>query len=339
MFESHGFERTRRLGKHRWVVTKVVSAASRVSAWMQMVQNLAQTLASEIADGRRPPGSALPSTRALAAQLGCAPGTVSRVYGELRRAGLIAARDRARARVAAGGSSRARWWLAGGTRVRLAGSDDPALDALLRAAGDAVELVSGPRGSVYGLEAMARGRADAAVVHLLHAEAGRYNDPYVRHLLPGEAIVLVHLWQREVGLVVPRGNPLGVRGVADLAGRRVAWRTRGSGSRLLLERLLSEAGVEAAPESGEPADSHFAVAAAVATGAADAGLAVRAVARACDLDFVGVTVEPFELAVREKDLDDAAGLLARLHDPAFAERVAALGGYDMTQSGAHRRAE
>jgi molybdate-binding protein len=303
-----------------------------------MVQNLAQTLASEIADGRRPPGSALPSTRALAAQLGCAPGTVARAYGELQRAGLIAARDRARARVADGGSPRARWWLAGGPRVRLAGSDDPALDALVRAAGDAVEVVSGPRGSVHGLEAMARGRADAAVLHLLHAESGRYNDPYVRHLLPGEPVVLVHLWQREVGLVVPRGNPLGVRGVTDLAGRRVAWRARGSGSCLLLERLLAEAGVEAAPEAGEPADSHLAVAAAVAAGAADAGLAVRAVARACDLDFVAVTVEPFELAVREEAVDDAAGLLARLHDRAFAAQAAALGGYDLSQTGARRRA-
>jgi molybdate-binding protein len=303
-----------------------------------MVQNLVQTMASEIADGRRPPGSALPSTRALAAQLGCAPGTVARAYGELRRAGLIAARDRARARVADGGAPRARWWLAGGPRLRLAGSDDPALDALVRAAGDTVALVPGPRGSVHGLEAMARGQADAAVLHLLHAESGRYNDPYVRHLLAGEAVVLVHLWQREVGLVVAPGNPLGVCGVADLAGRRVAWRARGSGSRLLLERLLAEAGVEAAPESGEPADSHIAVAAAVAAGAADAGLAVRAVALACDLDFVGVTVEPFELAVREEAVDHAAGLLARLEDEAFRARVAALGGYDLTRTGARRRA-
>jgi putative molybdopterin biosynthesis protein len=303
-----------------------------------MVQNLAQTLASEIADGRRPPGSALPSTRTLAAQLGCAPGTVARAYGELQRAGLIAARDRARARVADGGSPRARWWLAGGPRVRLAGSDDPALDALVRAAGEAVVVVAGPRGSVHGLEAMARGQADAAVLHLLHAESGRYNDPYVRHLLPGEPVLLVHLWQRDVGLVVPRGNPLGVRGVSDLAGRRVAWRARGSGSCLLLERLLAEAGIEAAPEGGEPADSHLAVAAAVAAGAADAGLAVRAVAGACDLDFVAVTVEPFELAVREEAVDDAAGLLARLHDPAFAAQAAALGGYDLTRTGTRRRA-
>ena len=65
---------------------------------------------------------------------------------------------------------------------------------------------------------------------------------------------------------------------------------------------------------------------------------MRAVARACDLDFVGVTVEPFELAVREEAVDNAAGLLARLHDPAFAAQVAALGGYDLTRTGEQRRA-
>jgi molybdate-binding protein len=303
-----------------------------------MAQNLAQRLASEIAAGRWPPGSALPSTRMLAAELGCAPGTVARAYGELQRAGLITGRDRARARVEAGSPPRARWWLAGGRRVRLAGSDDPALDALIRAAGEAVEVIAGPRGSVHGLEAMARGQADACVLHLLHAESARYNDPYVRRLLPGEPIVLVHLWRREVGLVVARGNPLGLRGAADLAGRRVAWRARGSGSRLLLERLLAEAGAEALLETGEPADSHLAVAAAVAAGAADAGLAVRAVAQACDLDFIPIAVEPFELAVREAAMDSAAGLLAQLHDPAFAERVAALGGYDLTDTGTPRRA-
>jgi molybdate-binding protein len=303
-----------------------------------MAQTLVQALASQIADGRWPPGAAMPSIRVLAAELGCAPGTVARAYGELRQAGLIAGRDRARARVEPGSPLRARWWLAGGRRLRLAGSDDPALDTLIRAAGDAVGVIAGPRGSVHGLEAMARGQADACVLHLRHAESGRYNDPYVRRLLPGEPIVLVHLWRREIGLVVARGNPLGLRGIADLAGRRVAWRARGSGSRLLLERLLAEAAVEALPESGEPADSHLAVAAAVAAGAADAGLAVRAVAQACDLDFVAITVEPFELAVREEAIDRAAGLLARLREPAFARQIATLGGYDMSDTATQRRA-
>jgi molybdate-binding protein len=279
----------------------------------------------------------LPSVRALAVEAGCAPGTVSRAYGALRGAGVIATRDRARARVADDGALRARSWLGGGGRLRLAGSDDPALDVLLRAAGESVELVPGPRGSVSGLEAVARGRADAAAVHLLHKESGRYNDPYVRRLLPEQPVVLVHLWRRELGLVVARGNPLALTGIADLAQLRVAWRARGSASRLLFEQLLSQAGVALSPDRAEPVDSHLAVAAMVAAGAVDAGLAVRAVARACDVDFVAVTVEPFELAVRQDAMVVAEPLLALLADPGLATKLPALGGYDLTHAGGQRR--
>jgi molybdate-binding protein len=299
---------------------------------------MVQRLAAEIADGRRPAGSALPSVRALAREMCCAPGTVSRAYGELRSAGLIATRDRARARVTGDGAVRARAWMAGGGRLRLAGSDDPALDVLLRALGASVELVPGPRGSVSGLEAIARGRAEAAAIHLLHEDSGRYNDPYVRRLLPEQSVVLVHLWRRELGLAVPPGNPLGIAGIADLAGLRVARRARGSASRLLFDRLLREAGVAPA-ESDEPVDSHLAVAATVAAGAVDAGVAVRAAARACDLDFVPVVVEPFELAVREDAMSTAGPLLARLEDARFTGRVAEMGGYDLTDSGRQRRPE
>jgi molybdate-binding protein len=302
-----------------------------------MVDQLVQMLSVEIADGRRPAGSNLPSVRALAVEVGCAPGTVSRAYGALRGAGVITTRDRARSRVADDGALRARSWLSAGRWLRLAGSDDPALDVLLRAAGGSVELVAGPRGSVNGLEAVARGRADAAAVHLLHEESGRHNDPYVRHLLPEQPVVLVHLWRRELGLVVPRGNPRELSGVADLGGLRVAWRARGSASRLLFERLLSEARVTPSPDRGEPVDSHLAVAAMVAAGAVDAGLAVRAAARACDVDFVTVRVEPFELAVRQDAMVVAEPLLALLGDPGLATKLSALGGYDLTDAGQQRR--
>ncbi len=70
--------------------------------------------------------------------------------------------------------------------------------------------------------------------------------------------------------MVPKGNPMGIRGMADLDGVRLAWRPPGTGSRLLLNRLLLEAGAVPAPE-GELCDSHFGVAVAVAVGAVDAG--------------------------------------------------------------------
>ena len=78
--------------------------------------------------------------------------------------------------------------------------------------------------------------------------------------------------------MVAPGNPLGIRGVADLAGHRLAWRAPGTASRLLLERLLLEAGIDSPPGTEEAFDSHLGVSATVGAGAADAGLAVRAVA-------------------------------------------------------------
>jgi molybdate-binding protein len=304
-----------------------------------MVQELIDELTRDIADGARPAGSTLPSIRSLAVARGCAPGSVARAYEELKRAGLIVARDRARARVAPGAVARARHRLGGDApALRLAGSDDPALDSLLRHAEAAVELTAGPRGSVRGLEQLARGSAQAAAVHLFHSESGRYNDPYARLLLADEHVAIVHLWRREVGLVVARGNPRAIAGVGDLDRQRIAWRAPGTGSRLTLERLMRAAGVAPHPELGEPAESHFGVAATVGAGAADVGLAVRAAAVACDLDYIPVAVEPFELAVRETELDAVYPLLDALATPELTSRIGALSGYDLANAGQIRRA-
>ncbi len=304
-----------------------------------MVRELIEELTREIAVGARPSGSMMPSVRAFAAERDCAPGTVARAYEELKHGGLIIARDRARARVAPGATARARRRLGGDAPpLRLAGSDDPALDALLCQLEAAVELIGGARGSVRGLEQLARGSAQAAAVHLFHSESGRYNDPYARLLLGDENVALVHLWRREVGLVVAHGNPRAIASARDLDGQRIAWRAPGTGSRLTLERLMRTAGVAPHPERGEPAESHFGVAAAVGAGAADVGFAVRAAAVACDLDFISTAVEPFELAVREADVDAVSPLLDALATPELAGRIASLSGYDLADAGQIRRA-
>ncbi|MGH2782345.1 MAG: substrate-binding domain-containing protein, partial [Thermoleophilaceae bacterium] len=223
--------------------------------------------------------------------------------------------------------------------LRLAGSDDPALDVLLRAAGREVTMAPGARGSVKGLVQLARGTADAAAVHLLDAASGRWNDAFARGALSGRPALLVHLWRREQGLVLRRGNPERIRAVGDLAGRRVAWRSAGSGSRLLLERLMLLDGAQPRPELGVPADSHLAVAAAVATGAADAGLGVRAVAEPLGLEWVPVVTESFELALAAESRPAAEPLLEVLAGTTIQARLAGLPGYDLAMSGETRIAE
>jgi molybdate-binding protein len=295
--------------------------------------SLAAHLARDIAAGRRPEGEPVPGVRALAREIGCSPGTAARAYTALRDAGLLSGTPRSRFVVAAGGRTAAARWDDPADAVRLSGSDDPALDLLVRAAGRAVAVASGPRGSVNGIVQLARGTADASAVHLLDASSGRWNDPLARGALGGEPVHIVHLWRREQALVVPRGNPHGITGVADLDGRRIAWRAPGTGSRLLLERLMLEAGCAPHPELGEPAESHLGVAAAVASGAADAGLAVRAVAESTGLDWVPVTSEPFELAFDPSAAPAAERLLAVLAGSRIHARLAAMPGYDLTMSG------
>ena len=96
------------------------------------------------------------------------------------------------------------------------------------------------------------------------------------------------------------------------------------------------AGCVPRPELGEPVESHMAVAVAVATGAADAGLAVRAVAESAGLDWVPIIAEPFELALDPAASDAAEPLLAALAEPGLQARLAAMPGYDLSRSGERR---
>jgi len=301
---------------------------------MQTTEGIARTLTNDVARGRLAPGEALPSVRALAVRLGCAPGTVAGAYAALRSAGIVEGVPRARLRVAVTGAAVARRGPTG--PLRLAGSDDPALDLVLRRVGDDVQLVPGRRGSVSGLADLARGAADAATLHLFHAQTHAHNDAFVRGLAGTEPLTVVHLWRREQGLVLAPGNPLRIASAADLAGRRIAWRDAGTGSRLLLERLLAEAGLGTFPGPGVVADSHRGVAIAVASGAADAGLAVRCAATAVGAHWLPLEVEPFELVLPDAALAAAGPLLAAIDDPDVQAAVEALGGYDLTDTGRTR---
>lgn len=291
--------------------------------------DLGADLARRIAAGDPPPGSELPSVRALARERGATVSTVGRAYRHLAEHGVLVLAGRRRATVAPGGALAARQ-LVEATRVfRLAGSDDPALDLLLRHVGPAVRIV-GARGSFGGLIALHRGEADGAAIHLRH-RSGAENSPFGRALLRGRDPQLIHLWRREQGLIVAPGS--GPRGVAGLRGLRVARREFGSGTRVLLERLLLAVDVDPDAVPGPAAGSHLEVALAVAAGMADAGLGVRSAAVEVGLDFVPVTWESFDVVLDGAALGSAVPLVAALHEPAVRAAIGALGGYDLTAAG------
>jgi putative molybdopterin biosynthesis protein len=209
----------------------------------------------------------------------------------------------------------------------------------LRAQDPRLTLVSGNVGSLGGLIALRDGLCHLAGSHLLDSESGEYTLPYVDTVLAGREIVVVRLVHREQGLLVAPGNPLWLRGIADLArpGLRYVNRQRGAGTRVLLDYELARANIDPATIDGyareEP--THLAVAAAIAAERADCGMGVRAAARAFGLDFVPITREPYDLVLERETLEHPLlePLWQLLGSTAFRSAVEELGGYDTAEMG------
>jgi putative molybdopterin biosynthesis protein len=298
---------------------------------MSRHDDLTRKLAARVVDDGLEPGAALPPVRRLAAAEAISPTTVQRAYGALARAGVVVLEERRGARVAAGGELAARRLLRAGAVFRLAGSDDPALAIALADVGEEIELLGGS-GSFRGLTAIWRDEADGAAIHLRHRD-GTYNLPFARALLAGRDPVVVHLWRREQGLVVPSGNPRGLRDAGALRDVPVARRRRGTGTRTLLDRLVLDAGGTPDAVRGPEVDLHLDIGIAVATGEAEAGLGLQSVASAFGLDFVPLVHEPFEIATTREQSGGLHPLLAALARPAVRARIEALGGYDLSRAG------
>jgi putative molybdopterin biosynthesis protein len=229
-----------------------------------------------------------------------------------------------------------------GRTIVAIGSHDLVLDLMaqfLAEKSNGLRLASAHVGSLGGLIALRRGEAHLAGSHLLDAATGEYNVSYVRRYLPGEDVALVTLAGREQGWIVPPGNPKGVSTWADAANSDVTIvnRQRGAGTRVLLDYELSKLRIAAESVRGYEREeyTHLAVAAAVASGAADAGLGIRAAARALQLDFVPLAHEQYDLVIPQSHYESEllTPLLALLHDDRFRSTVAAMPGYDVRPMG------
>ncbi len=222
------------------------------------------------------------------------------------------------------------------------GSHDLALDLLSNALArrtPGASLASANVGSLGGLLALARDEAHLAGSHLLDEHTGEYNVSYLRQHLARRSVVLVHLAGRVQGLIVPPGNPKSITCLADLARSDVAFvnRQRGSGTRVLLDYQLRQLDISAASIAGYEREeyTHLAVAAQVASGAADTGLGILAAARALELEFIPLFNEQYQLVIPREYYDSPllAPVLDILRSPAFAAEVDALGGYDVANMG------
>lgn len=194
-------------------------------------------------------------------------------------------------------------------------------------------------GSMAGIMALRRREAHFAGIHLLDPETGDYNSSYIKRFLPGGDISLVTLVYRTQGLFVPKGNPLEIRGLSDLARENITFvnRQAGSGTRVLLDYLLEQQKIPQDKIIGYNREefSHLGVAVAVASGAADAGLGIQSAAVSLGLDFIPIGEERYDLAIPTEyfELELMQKMLDVIRSRAFKEEVLALGGYDVRDTG------
>lgn len=228
-----------------------------------------------------------------------------------------------------------------GERTVAVAGCDPALGLLASAAQAAggTQVLLAPVSSRKAMELLKRGRVRVAGVHLKDPATGEWNLPHLRRAFPGEDLEVLTFARWAEGLVVARGNPLGLRQVEDLArpGVRFINREEGTGSRALLDRELRRAGLRGEQICGYDriAEGHLPAAAAVARGEADCCVAVSSAARAFGLDFVPLDEERFDLALRREDLQLPAVrvLLDVLSTGGFRQRLEAAAGYDVSATG------
>ena len=229
--------------------------------------------------------------------------------------------------------------------VMAVGSHDVSLDLLagrLAALYPAFRLVSVNVGSLGGIMALKNGECHLAGSHLLDPETGDYNIPAVRRYLKGMEVSLITLAHREQGLIVQKGNPSRIEGIPDLARNGIVFvnRQRGSGTRILLDYLLKKLGIDGSRIDGYGREefTHLLVAAAVKSGRADAGLGIRAAARALDLDFIPIEHERYELIIPAKYRTDKKimAVVKTVSDERFKHDTRLLGGYDTNETGKER---
>ena len=177
-------------------------------------------------------------------------------------------------------------------------------DAKAQALADAIHTTSG--GSVDCIRTLLRGDADLAGYHHVtlatNTGAAQSESSLWGSVEQSSDFWSVPLMQREQGLIISPRLKGKVSSLADLTHSNVRFinRQRGSGTRLLLDSLLNDAGVASARISGYEQEefTHQAVAASIAAGAADVGLGLRAAAAQFKLHFVPLAVEIYRLAGR-----------------------------------------
>ncbi len=174
-------------------------------------------------------------------------------------------------------------------------------DAVIqKAAGEVKGIDLKIAGSGESLERLLNNEAHLAGYHVSDQKSSKA----IYQRLSKNDIEIYPVMKRTQGFIVKKGNPLQIHSIEDLAGRKVRFINRqiGSGTRLLLDTLIMEEGMDPSDINGYLAEefTHSAVANAILAGKADVGLGVKNIALENGLGFVPLKDEIFFIAMNKE---------------------------------------
>ena len=189
------------------------------------------------------------------------------------------------------------------------------------------------------LVSLAHGDCELAGIHLPQGEVRKASIAAMKGWVKPGLHRVIGLVTREMGLMVKRGNPLGIASLDQLLDPSIRFINRDpdSGTRLLFEQLLSQRSLEGARISGyERIEfTHAAVAAYVASDMADVSFGVEAAARQFDLDFVRLVTEDYFFVCRKQILEQEPikRVIAIMRGEEFQNAIEQLPGYRCSDAG------
>ena len=156
-----------------------------------------------------------------------------------------------------------------------------------------------------GLRALRRDLCHMASSHLLQEDEADYNFAFASQELERLPAV-INFCRREQGIMVRKGNPMGISSVADFArpGLRMVNRPLATGTRLLFDRALAAAGIRGEEIEGYHREipKHIDVGIEILAGRADAAPCIRPVANLLELDFIPLRWERYDLLIDLKSV-------------------------------------
>lgn len=229
-----------------------------------------------------------------------------------------------------------------GHPILFLGSHDLAIEELVNEMKESYEDIrffTAFTGSMDGLLNLYFGKCDIAGCHLYDEELKQYNVPFVKRIFPGERMYILHFVKRNIGWIIPKGNPKNLTCWQDIARSdlKIINRQKGSGTRILLDYYIRKLNISIDKIAGynDTERTHIGAALKVARGLADMALGSESAANTLGLDFVFLKQESYDFIMKPEFYHSNQGqaFIRVLQKARLKEKITQLGGYDTKDIG------